>query len=83
MDPNAEVQSDVPVWRYQSESGTRIVADLGPSVTDATVDVLEDVAIVVFDHPTGQSQFEIDLPETGVSDTFITNGVLTIEVADQ
>lgn len=83
MDSNAEVQSDVPVWRYQSESGTRIVADLGPSVDDAFVEVLDDVAIVVVDQQTGQSQFEISLPESGVADTFITNGVLTIEVIDQ
>lgn len=83
MEPNAETLSDVPVQREQFEWGSQIVADLGPWVSDASVDVLDDVALVVVEHNGGQSQFEIELPETGTADTFITNGVLTIEVRTQ
>lgn len=80
MYTNAKRLSDVPVSREATETGARIVADLGPEADEATVDVLDDVAIVVLETETGVSQFEIDLPESGVADTFITNGVLTIEV---
>ncbi|MFW5900640.1 MAG: DUF7127 family protein [Halodesulfurarchaeum sp.] len=83
MEPNAETLSDVPVRREQFEWGSQIVADLGPGVDDASVDVLDDVALVVVEHDSRQSQFEIELPETGTADTFITNGVLTIEVRTQ
>ncbi|MDZ7850448.1 MAG: hypothetical protein U5K70_06445 [Halodesulfurarchaeum sp.] len=80
MDTNATRMSDVPVFRERTESGMRIVADLGAGARDATVDVLEDVAIVVLENGERTSQFEMDLPESGVANTFITNGVLTIEV---
>jgi hypothetical protein len=83
MDQNATVGSDVPVMRERIEDGARIVADLGPGVTDTDVDVVEDVAIVVVDDGQHRGQFEIDLPEVGTADTFIKNGVLTIEVTEQ
>ena len=83
MDYQASVQSDVPVRRYRTESGARIVADLGPGVDGASVDVLEDVAIVVLGNDPNAPQFELELPEAAVSDTFITNGVLTIEVIEE
>ncbi|MFB6085570.1 MAG: hypothetical protein ABEJ84_01975 [Halodesulfurarchaeum sp.] len=82
MHTNAKRLSEVPVRREAAETGMRIVADLGPGAEDATVDVLEDVAIVVIESGEGVSQFEIDLPESGGADTFITNGVLTIEVTE-
>lgn len=83
MEPNAETLSDVPVKREQFEWGARLVADLGPGVDTASVDVLDDVALIVVEHANGQSQYEVALPETGDADTFITNGVLTIEVRTQ
>ena len=83
MDQNATVGSDVPVQRERIEDGARIVADLGPGVADASVDIVEDVAIVVVEDGTHRGQFEIDLPAAGTADTFISNGVLTIEVTDQ
>lgn len=80
MDQNATVGSDLPMQREQIEDGARIVADLGPGVSDASVDVLEDVAIVVIEDGPQRRQFEIDIPDAGAADTFISNGVLTIEV---
>lgn len=80
MPDQAQVRSDVPVRRYEYEDTSVIVADLGPVADDVSVEVLEDVAIVVLARPEGDAQFEIDLPEEGVSNTFITNGVLTFEV---
>lgn len=80
MPDQAQVRSDVPVRRYEYEDDTMIVADLGAVAEDVSVEVLEDVAIVVIAHPEGDAQFEIELPEQGVSNTFITNGVLTFEV---
>jgi hypothetical protein len=83
MEPNAEILSDVPIRRDEFEWGNRIVVDLGPWVDHASVDILDDVALIVLDHGNDQSQFELELPETGEADTFITNGVLTIEVKGQ
>lgn len=80
MANETQIPSDVPVRRYHYDGETTIVADLGVEAGAASVDVLGDVAIVVVEGPEGERQFEIDLPETGVSNTFITNGVLTIEV---
>ncbi|WP_070364510.1 DUF7127 family protein [Halodesulfurarchaeum formicicum] len=81
MERNAQVRSDVPVRRYQTDSGARIVADLGASVADASVEVLGDVALVVVERTDGEDrQFEIDLPTGSLADTFIRNGILTIEV---
>ncbi len=80
MADETQIPSDVPVRRYQDDGETVIVADLGLAATDAAVEVLDDVAIIVVDHPEGERQFEIDLPENRISNTFITNGVLTIEV---
>lgn len=83
MEPNAQIRSDVPVRQYQYGTETEIVADLGPLATDGSVEVLGDLALVVVPGPSGEQQFEIDLPEGAVADTFITNGVLTIEVNEQ
>jgi hypothetical protein len=83
MEPNAQVRSDVPVRRYQYGDQTQVVADLGPSATDASVEVLGDLALVVLPGDGEDRQFEIDLPGGQVADTFITNGVLTIEVNEQ
>jgi len=82
MQTDASVGSGVPVQREEIDGGTRIVADLGPGVKDASVEVLDDVALVVIEDGPTHSQFELDLPEDGSADTFITNGVLTIEVIE-
>ena len=83
MEKNAEILSDVPIRRERLEDGARIVVDLGPGVTEVSVDVLEETAIVVVEHGADASQFEMELPAAGEADTFITNGVLTIEVRNQ
>ena len=82
MPDEAQIRSDVPVRRYDYDGESLIVADLGIEARDADVEVLDDVAIVVVPGPEGDRQFEIELPDAGVSNTFITNGVLTIEVND-
>lgn len=83
MDRNTTVGSGIPVRRYDYGSEQLVVADLGPQIDGGTVEVLEDTAIAVIDGPDGESQFEVALPPEGVSNTFISNGVLTIEVNDQ
>lgn len=83
MERDAQVRSDVPVSRYDYEDGSLIVADLGLDAREATVEVLDDVVIVVLDGTENTSQFELEVPGAGVANTFITNGVLTIEVDEQ
>ena len=80
MARDVTVRSDVPVRRYDYETESLIVADLGASAEDVTVEVLEDVMLVVVSTPDGDVQHELELPEEGVANTFITNGILTIEV---
>ena len=82
MADETQIPADVPVRRYHYDDETVIVADLGLEAEDVSIEVLDDLAIVVIEGPEGERQFEIDLPETGVSNTFITNGVLTIEVKE-
>lgn len=83
MDRNTTVESAVPVRRYDYKSERLVVADLGPAVEDVSVELLDDVALVVIDGLDGESQFEIELPAAGVSNTFISNGVLTFEVNEE
>jgi len=59
------------------ENDDVVVSDLGPA-TEATVEVLEDTAIVVFED---DETMEIELPAE-VSDAVITNGVLTIDLEE-
>lgn len=80
MARDVTVQSDVPVRRYDYETESIIVADIGAGAEDATVEVLEDVVLVVVPGLEGDAQYELELPEEGVANTFITNGILTIEV---
>jgi hypothetical protein len=64
------------VATYDYDDGsTLLVADLGHG-TDASVDVVDDTAIVVV----GDEQYDVDLPNRGTAQAFIKNGVLTIEV---
>jgi len=71
-------REDVFTRRYEYGDEEVLVADLGVS-GEATVDVLDDVAIVVFEDEDGPRQLELELPD-GEAEAFITNGVLTIEV---
>jgi hypothetical protein len=64
--------------RYEYEDGEVLAADLGVA-RDATVDVLDDTAIVVFEDEEETEQIELQLPDGG-AEAFITNGVLSIEV---
>ncbi|SIR21359.1 hypothetical protein SAMN05421858_1851 [Haladaptatus litoreus] len=61
--------------RYSYDDGDVVVADFGTA--DVSVDVLEDVAIVVVEDGDDEFQTEIDLP-TGGAEVLINNGILTI-----
>jgi len=71
-------REDVFARHYQYDEGAVLAVDLGVD-GDASVDVLDDVAIVVVDGDEETGQFEFDLPDSG-AEVFITNGVLSIEV---
>ena len=71
-------RDDVFTRRYEYEDAEVLAADLGVA-GDASVDVLGDTAIVVFDGEDETQQMEFQLPKGG-AEAFITNGVLTIEV---
>ncbi|WP_440005450.1 DUF7127 family protein [Halomicrococcus sp. SG-WS-1] len=62
--------------RYDYDDEQVIVADFGTA--EVSVDVLDDVAIVVVEGEENY-QTELELPE-GEAQAFINNGVLTIEV---
>lgn len=83
MELTTQSQTEVPVRRYEYDDGTAIVADLGPAVEEAAIETLEDRVLVVVEHSGQDGQFEIEVPASRVADTFIANGVLTIEVKDQ
>jgi len=68
---------DAPLRRYEYDDSVVFAGDFG-SAGDASVDVVDDTAIVV----TEGEQYDIDLPE-GHSQAFIHNGVLTIEVTTE
>lgn len=71
-------RDDVFARRYQYEDEEVLAVDLGVS-GEASVDVLGNEAIVVFEEDDDTQQFELQLPD-GEAKAFITNGVLTIEV---
>lgn len=70
-------RDDVFARQYDYGDEEVLVVDLGVS-DETSVDVLDDVAIIVFDNDESR-QVEIPLPD-GDAEAFITNGVLTIEV---
>jgi HSP20 family molecular chaperone IbpA len=75
--------SDERILRqYDYDDGTVIVADLGVADEDATVEVLDDVALVVVEVGGETEQAEIPLPDGGSAKAFINNGVVTIEVRE-
>ena len=71
-------RDDVFARRYQYDDAEVLAADLGVS-WEASVDVLDAEAIVVFEDGDESRQIELELPD-GEAEAFITNGVLTIEV---
>ena len=72
-------REDVFARRYEYDDEEIVVADLGPGDEDVTVDVVDDVAILVIDDGDEERQVELEVPDGG-AEAFITNGVLTIEV---
>ncbi len=71
--------TDATVRQYEYDDGLTIVADLGPETTAAT-DVVDETVIVVCE----DDQYELELPAHATeADTFIKNGVLTIETEAQ
>lgn len=73
MNDYEQLRSAGIVRRYEYEDGSVLVADLG--FVDGSVDVLDDVAIVVAD----DEQYELTLPGP-VSRASMNNGVVTIEL---
>ena len=71
-------RDDAFARRYDYGDEEVLVADLGVT-GDASVDVLDDVAIVVVEDAEDARQIELELPE-GEAEAFITNGVLSINV---
>jgi hypothetical protein len=71
-------RDDVFARLYDYGDEQVLVADLGVT-GDASVDVLDDVAIVVLGDAEDTRQLELQLPD-GEAEAFITNGVLSIEV---
>ena len=72
-------REDIFARHYQYDDEELLVADLGVADEDATVDVVDDVAIVVVADEDEPRQLELELPDGG-AEAFITNGVLTIGV---
>lgn len=69
-----------PVRRYEYEDRTVIAADLGVSAEEASVDVLDGMAIVVIGSGETAVQREFELPAGKSAKGFIKNGIVTIEV---
>ena len=70
---------DVFARQYEYEDETVIAVDFGVAEGEASVDVIDDTAIVVVETTEGERQEEFDLPADDAR-AFIRNGVLTIEV---
>lgn len=70
-------ETDSRARRVVHDDGTEFVVDLGRSVGDSPVDVVDGTVIVVI----GDDQYEFDCPsDVNEASAFIHNGVLTIEV---
>ncbi|PSQ16727.1 hypothetical protein BRD00_09885 [Halobacteriales archaeon QS_8_69_26] len=70
-------QSDRFVREYDYGETRVFAVDLGRS--DATVDVVDDTAIVAFEDG---DQIDLSVPSGAEVDAFIRNGILTIEVTE-
>jgi len=71
--------ADQLVRRYEYDDGAQLAVDFGGEFADATIDVVDGTAIIVY----GDEQLELELP-AGVNEahTFMKNGVLTIDLED-
>lgn len=71
--------SDQLARKYEYDDGSVIAIDLGTTVPEPSVDVVDGTVIIVSD----DEQYEFDLPvEQTDANTFMKNGVLTIELED-
>lgn len=77
-----ETSDEVLYRQYDYDEETVIVADLGRRASEASVDVVDGTAIVVLEIDGDQQQYEFELPSADAH-TFISNGVLTIEVGEE
>ena len=68
--------------QYDYDDATVVVADLGVADESTSIEVLDDVVLVVVDADGETEQAEIPLPEEGDAKAFINNGVVTIEVQE-
>jgi len=73
MNAKQQFGDEVSVRRYEYADGEVLAADFGRT-TDASVDVVDDTAIVVVDG----EQYEVTVD--GDADALMNNGVLTVEV---
>ncbi|NLV10386.1 hypothetical protein GOC74_10650 [Halomicrobium mukohataei] len=76
MTDQQQLVGDAPLRRYEYDDAVVLAADIGIT-GDATVDVVDDTAIVVV----GDEQYDFDLPAGGAR-AFIRNGVLTVEMSE-
>ena len=75
-------QTNGLVRRYDYDDASVVVADLGVSDDEASVDVVDGTAILVFESGDGEPvQHELELPGGEVAKALINNGVVTIEVS--
>jgi len=77
MNATDALREGTTLRRYEYEDAVVYAGDLG-QIGDATVDVVDDTAIVV----AGDEQYDLDLP-SGDAEAFIHNGILTIEVTKE
>ncbi|WP_232702409.1 DUF7127 family protein [Halobacterium wangiae] len=73
-------RSDAVARRYDYGDEQVLVADLGVTDDEATVDVVEDTVILVVEDEGEPVQHEFETPEGTVEKAFINNGVVTVEV---
>ena len=74
-------QTNGLVRRYNYDDSAVVVADLGVTGDEPSVDVADGTAILVFESGDGEPvQRELELPDGEVAKALINNGIVTIEV---
>lgn len=76
MTDQQQLVGDAPLRRYEYDDAVVLAADIGIT-GDATVDVVDDTAIVVVEG----EQYDFEIP-AGDARAFIRNGVLTVEMSE-
>ena len=79
-------KEDVGYTQIADDGAVEHVVDLGSAATRASVNVVDETVIVVFDDrpvhdQSVPKQYEIDVPDSD-PEAFIRNGVLTIRTED-